>query len=196
MQERRSNPDRTRDTRAALVAAARALFLEKGFAATGTPEIADRAGMTRGALYHHYKDKQDILRAVIESEAAGIAAEIEAGATDAATPLDALLAGARSYFQAMRAPGRTRLMLLEGPAALGSAEMRRIDLETGGQTLRQGLEAATGPGLTPKDFDARADLLSAMFDRAALAIEAGGDTDIYEETLAVLLSSLVRKPMR
>ncbi|MCA0272051.1 MAG: TetR/AcrR family transcriptional regulator [Proteobacteria bacterium] len=195
MQERRSNPDRTRDTRAALVAAARALFLEKGFAATGTPEIAESAGMTRGALYHHYRDKQDILRAVIESEAAAIAAEIEAGATDALTPLDALLAGARSYFRAMQAPGRTRLMLLEGPAVLGSAEMRRIDLETGGQSLRQGLEAATGPGLAAPDLDARADLLSAMFDRAALAIEAGGDAEIYEETLAGLLSALVRKPL-
>lgn len=196
MQERRSNTDRTRDTRAALVAAARALFLEKGFAATGTPEIAESAGMTRGALYHHYRDKQDILRAVIEAEATGIAAEIEAGATEALTPVDALLAGARSYFRAMRAPGRTRLMLLEGPAVLGSAEMRRIDMETGGQSLRQGLEAAHGPGLSPTDLDARADLLSAMFDRAALAIEAGGDGAIYEETLAGLLSALVGKPMR
>ncbi|HQU66917.1 MAG TPA: TetR/AcrR family transcriptional regulator [Albidovulum sp.] len=194
MQERRSNPDRTRDTRAALVAAARALFLEKGFAATGTPEIAESAGVTRGALYHHYKDKQDILRAVIEAEATGIAAEIEAGATDAATPLDALIAGAQSYFRAMRAPGRTRLMLLEGPAVLGSAEMRRIDMETGGQSLRQGLEAATGPGLSPTDLDARADLLSAMFDRAALAIEAGGDPATYEDTLATLLTALIKRP--
>lgn len=196
MQERRTNIDRARETRAALIAAARALFLEKGFAATGTPEIAHRAGMTRGALYHHYKDKQDILRAVIETEASAIATEIEAGATGAVTPLDALLAGARSYFQAMRAPGRTRLMLLEGPAVLGSAEMRRIDMETGGQSLRRGLDAASGPGLSAAELDARADLLSAMFDRAALAIESGADAAFYEETLTLILSGLVEKPLR
>lgn len=194
MQDRRSNADRTRETRAALIRAARALFLEKGYAETGTPELADRAGVTRGALYHHFAGKRAIFLAVVEAEATEIAAGIAAGATAADTPLGALLAGAQAYFRVMRAPGRTRLMLLEGPAVLGTAEMRRIDLGAGGRTLRAGLAALIGARLTEAEIDARADLLSALFDRATLAIEAGADQRIYEEAVTALLPLLVGAP--
>jgi AcrR family transcriptional regulator len=195
MQDSRSNADRTRETRAALIRAARALFLEKGYAETGTPELADRAGVTRGALYHHFADKRAIFLAVVEAEATEIAAGIDdAGAAAADTPLGALLAGAQAYFRVMRAPGRTRLMLLEGPAVLGTAEMRRIDLGSGGRTLRAGLAALIGTRLTEAEIDARAELLSALFDRATLAIEAGADQRIYEEAVTALLPLLVGVP--
>ncbi len=196
MQARLSNSERTQETRAALISAARALFLDKGFVATGTPELVDRAGVTRGALYHHYKDKQDLFRAVVEAEAQEIAREIESGSGDAPTGLDALLSGARSYFEAMRKSGRARLMLLEGPAVLGVTEMRRIDLQTGGRELRIGLAHALGPGFSDAEIDARADLVSAMFDRATLACEAGADRKLYEDAITAILSNLVRDGSR
>lgn len=191
MQERRSNQNRRQETRRALIKAARALFLEKGYAATGTPEVVARAGLTRGALYHHFKDKQALFLAVVEAEAAQIAAEIEAGSADAQTPLAALNDGARAYFAAMRAPGRIRLMLLEGPATLSPETMRRIDLETGGRELRLGIAEALGGAATVGRVDALADLVSAMFDRAALAIEGGADAPLYEATVRDLLAALV-----
>ena len=194
MQARRTNADRTLETRAALLAAARSLFLHKGYAASGTPEVATRAGVTRGALYHHFRDKQAIFEAVVAAEAAAIAAEIEAGAAGAPDPATALLDGARAWFAAMGAPGRVRLMLLEGPAVLGPEAMRRIDLETGGRTLRRGIAAALGPAATEARTATLADLVSAMFDRAALAIDAGADAAGYEDALATVVALLVRTP--
>lgn len=193
MQGRRSNTDRSQETRGILIAAARTLFCEKGYAATGTPEVVEKAGVTRGALYHHFKDKQALFRAVVEAEASLIAEEIEGSAVSATTPLEALLHGAKAYFHAMRQPGRVRLLLLEGPAVLGPEEMRRIDLETGGRELRYGIKGALGANALSVEIDAYADLLSAMFDRAALACDAQADSKAYENAIAALLSILVRE---
>lgn len=191
MQARRSNQDRRQETRSALIRAARALFLDKGYAATGTPEVVERAGLTRGALYHHFKDKQALFLAVVEAEAAQIAAEIEAGSAGAQTPLAALNDGAQAFFAAMREPGRVRLLLLEGPAVLSPETMRRIDVETGGRELRLGIAEALGKGATAGRVNTLADLVSAMFDRAALAIAGGADAQLYQETVRALLAALV-----
>lgn len=192
MQERRTNSDRSLETRGALLAAARALFVEKGYAAAGTPEVVERAKVTRGALYHHFKDKQALLLAVIEAEAAQIAAGIEARSQHAGTPAEALREGAAAYFAAMCYPGRIRLMLLEGPAVLGPEVMRRIDLEAGGRELRIGIAAALGDRASPTKVETIADLVSAMFDRAALARDAGADPKIYEDEIGSLLALIVR----
>lgn len=90
----RTNAERRDATREALLAAARALFAEKGYAATGTPEIVAAARVTRGALYHHFADKADLFRAVVEAEHRRVAAEVEVVTAEGLAPLDALAAGA------------------------------------------------------------------------------------------------------
>ena len=186
---RRSNRDRTEETRTALLSAARALFIEKGYADTGTPEIVKAANVTRGALYHHYRDKEDLFRAVIEREASMVSAEIGRSTVSAETPFDALASGSEAYFDAMATQGRTRLLLLDGPAVLGPEEMSRIDRETGGGSLLEGLAAHFGRTQDP-EMEALADLLSAAFDRAALAIAHGAPRGNYEDAMAKLLRTL------
>ena len=192
MQEKRTNAQRRDETRAALIAAARDLFLEQGYAATGTPDVVARAGVTRGALYHHFADKQALFHAVVADEAAQIAAAIRAGSPGGSDAVTALLDGASAYFAAMRIPGRTRLMLLEGPAVLGPQAMRGIDAETGGGTLREGIGDALGLAVSTEAVAAIADLVSAMFDRAVLAVSNGADERIYQDAIARLLMLLVR----
>jgi AcrR family transcriptional regulator len=188
MQVRRTNEERAETTRAALIAAARGLFVEKGYADTATPEIVAATGLTRGALYHHFADKQALFRAVVEAEAQAVAIEIDEGSADETNSIEALLAGARAFISAMQVSGRTRLLLLDGPAVLGRAAMDEIDGRHGARTLKEGLQAATEhSAIRALPLEPLVMLLSAMFDRAALVIaESGNEADCMETIEAVL----------
>ena len=189
---RRSNQERTATTCALLLAAARRLFVEKGYAGTATPDIAATAGLTRGALYHHYADKQALFHAVVEQEAAAAAAEIERAAPKGGTAFASLLAGGEAYLEAMREPGRTRLLLLDAPAILGWEAMDLIDDRHGNRTLREGLIAAMKSGeIPPMPIDPLTALIAAAFDRAALAVEHGGDRNAYRLAMNALVSGLL-----
>ncbi len=191
--ERRSNKSRTEATRASLIQAARALFIEKGYAETGTPEIVKTAKVTRGALYHHFNDKADLLRAVVRQEAEAVSRQIEKGSADPKCALDALVRGMDAYFKAMAKPGRIRILLLDGPAVLGSDEMQQIDKEAGGEELRQGLAYALDQHpAQPLPLEALSILISAAFDRAALAIAEGQPEKDYKTAMTLILSSLIK----
>ncbi len=195
MQER-SVPNRVRSetTQAALIAAARGLFAENGFAETSTPEIVAAAGVTRGALYHHFEDKLALFAAVLEKEAATVAAQIDQRTASERSPLTALQEGAAAYFAAMAVVGRARLLLVEGPAVLGTAAMDQIDERTGRAELRTGLAYAMEEGHIPRaPLDALAAVLSAAFDRAALAIAWGEPAADQEAAIACLLEGLFAK---
>lgn len=187
----RSNRERTEATRSALMDAARALFVGKGYADTSTPEVAAAAGTTRGALYHHFADKRDLFRAVLAREMAAVAEDIRAAAREGLPPLKALIAGSDAYLRAMTAPGRTRLLLVDGPAVLGPAEVLAMDGAAAAATLGEGLSAA---GVAPRGvaLPVLADLLSAAFDRAALAVDAGGDLKAQQAAMAWLLRKLAQ----
>lgn len=173
MQEaRRSQEERRAATRRALLAAARRQFAEQGFAATNTPAIAAEAGVTRGALYHHFADKQALFEAVVEEEHALLALAINAGADrePEAGPVRALIEGGDAYLAAMADPGRRRLLLVEAPAVMSRERLEAINARFGLRTLLDGVGAAVTVGaIRELPVAPLAQLLDALFDRAALA---------------------------
>ena len=184
-----TNAERTARTRAQLLAAARAPFVEKGYAATGTPEIAARAGLTRGALYHNFADKRALFAAVIEAENAAVAEAVEAAAP-AGGAREALRRGAEAYLEAMRAPGRGQLLLVEAPAALAEGA-RASDARHGLRTLREGLAAAMAEGAVPPlPLDALTEVLGAAFDGAALAALRGRPAAEVRVAMLALIDAL------
>jgi AcrR family transcriptional regulator len=190
---RRTNKARSESTRAALVAAARRLFVEVSYAGTGTPQVAAEAGVTRGALYHHFADKQALFRAVVEAESAAVAAEIEHAAPAELPPVEALIAGGDAFLAAMAVPGRTRLLLIDAPSVLGREELDEIDSRHGGRTLREGLATAIKAGaIAGVPLVPAAQLLGAAFDRAALAIGQGADPEDWRSVLSAAIVGLLR----
>jgi len=190
IKRRRSNVDRSASTRKRVLEAAKTLFIAKGYAATGTPEIVAQAGVTRGALYHHFEDKRALYLALVEAESAAVAAEIEDAGSAADAPIVMLHTGASAYLRAMQREGRTRLLLIEAPAVLGFETVDAIDARHGRRTLLEGLEAVMRPS-PGTSLVAVVNVLSAAFDRAAIAIAAGGDFSDYDAALRRVIDGLV-----
>lgn len=187
----RNSKQGTEATRLALISAARELFVEKGYADTATPDIVAAAGVTRGALYHHFEDKRALFRAVIEREAMAVASDIDRGAAPAATPREALISGASAYFAAMAVEGRARLMLLEAPAVLGVERTAEIDRDNGEDRLCEGVSDYLGAAVSADEVRALTNLLSSAFDRAVLEIERGGEPSLYEAAIERLIDGLI-----
>lgn len=118
-------------TRAALVDAAERLFAERGFADTPTEVVVQAAGVTRGALYHHFRDKTDLFRAVYEHLEVGILAHIEEAVAGVTDPMTVLRKGAEAFLDACLDPAVQRIVLLEGPSVLGWETWRELDMSYG-----------------------------------------------------------------
>ena len=134
MTVRRTQAERTEKTRGALLDAARALFAERGFADTGREDIAERAGVTRGALYHHFESKAAVAVAVIEAVDAELVDRVVAAAQTTTDPFDQLRRSSRAYIEACAEPGIARL-LLEAPLVLTPDALRAMNEATCVQLL-------------------------------------------------------------
>jgi AcrR family transcriptional regulator len=127
MNATRTQAQRSEQTRSALIGAARRLFAERGYAAVGTEEIVREAGVTRGALYHHFDGKRDLMRAVYEQLEAELSAEFGTRITPGADPITVLREGAETFLDQCLEREVQQIALLDAPAVLGWDEWREIN---------------------------------------------------------------------
>lgn len=138
--------ERAEATRAQLLAAARELFAERGYSGVGTEDIVRAAGLTRGALYHHFADKRELFAAVHERVEEELVASIAARMTELTDPVEALVTGIRGVLDACGEPALARITLLDAPTVLGWARWREIDERYGLGLVIAGLTAAMDAG--------------------------------------------------
>jgi AcrR family transcriptional regulator len=172
--------ERSEATRAALMGAARALFAARGYAAVPTEEIVQRAGVTRGALYHHFEDKKDLFRAVYEAVEQELVEQIAAGAMAAADPMEALRGGAQAWLDACEEPAVGRIALIDAPSVLGWEEWREIGVKYAFGLIQGTLQAAIDAGqLDPQPVRPLAHLVLGAIDEAGMLVaraDDGGET--------------------
>jgi AcrR family transcriptional regulator len=169
---RETQAARTARTRAALLSAARALFAEKGFAATGREEIAARAGVTRGALYHHFASKTDVAAAVVEQLEGELVDRVVAAARTGSGVRDQLHRGCRAYMDACADPTVARI-LADAPAVLGIEACRALDAAACAPLLAEVFRRAGEEGIAvPGDPEVAAALLLGFLNEAAGLIAA------------------------
>jgi AcrR family transcriptional regulator len=124
---RPTKAERSEATRAELTATARRLFGDRGYAEVGTEEIVRAAGVTRGALYHHFEGKADLFRAVFEEIERELAERIAREALSRPDAWEAHLAGLEMFLDACLEPEVQRIALLDAPSVLGWETWREIE---------------------------------------------------------------------
>ncbi|MGH2695217.1 MAG: TetR/AcrR family transcriptional regulator, partial [Actinomycetota bacterium] len=168
----RTQAERTETTRQALVAAGRELFATKGFKATATEEVVARAGVTRGALYHHFRDKVDLFRAVYSEVEQEMVARVTS-AMDSDDVIAAGEAGVRAYLEACREPEFQQICHVDGPHVLGFDEWRIAARSHGVEMIGPSLKRAIDEGLIKdREVDPLAHIIHGALMEAGMYVSA------------------------
>jgi len=161
--------DRSAATIADILTSARKLFATTGFVATSIDGIAAKAGVAKGAVYHHFDSKEEIFTRVLEDVQAEIAASPVPAATRAMSdPLDMIAAETLRYLLAATEPSRKRILLIDGPAVIGWRKWREIDDRFFGSGAKDAMTHVLGAGAPPREIDAVTHLVMGAVMEACL----------------------------
>jgi AcrR family transcriptional regulator len=187
---RRTQADRSAATRDALVAAARRLFADQGFADVPADAIVAEAGVTRGALYHQFADKTALFSAALEAVEADIARRLadDVAAAGISDPVEALRRAVGTWLEICVEPEIHRIALIDGPSVLGWGRWREVCQQhvfgLVQALLAQGIEAGR---IRAQPAAPLAHVLMGAGDEAALYVaEAADRGQARAEMLAVL----------
>ncbi|HEY7946988.1 MAG TPA: helix-turn-helix domain-containing protein [Acidimicrobiales bacterium] len=173
---RRSQAERSATTRQALLEAGRTLFAERGFAGAGQEEIVELAGVTRGALSHHFGTKNGLFRAVLEDVQGDLARRIAEAALRSPDPAEQLRLGCMAFLDAAMDRSVGRIVLLDAPAVLGWQTWRQIDAVHGLGLVTEALDHVMEAGLVERQpVQPLAHLLLAALNEAAMLVANADD---------------------
>lgn len=190
--DRESRRQRGEKTRSALIDAARGLFVAKGYFATGTEEIVTVAQVgTRGALYHHFADKQDLFLAVFNQVQAELAASTRLNPHDDA--LDTLISALQQFLDASaNNPDVQQIVLIDGPAVLGWEHWRTLEGQYGLGAITAMLDAAVAQGVIARQAtEPLAHMLLSAVDEAALYVANSTNRQLARRQARMSLKALL-----
>lgn len=175
---RRRQAERSETTRQALIDAARPLFAERGYVGVSTDEIVRAAGVTRGALYHHYGGKQDLFAAVFDQLEAELTASVAEVAASAGDVVSEMVVGIDHFLELCTRPDVLRICLLDAPSVLGWARWREIESRHAVGLVTGLLEAAAAAGhQMPAPIPTVARLVLGAVTEAALTVAHADDPE-------------------
>ncbi len=193
MSVKHSKAERSEQTRRVLLDVARRLFAEHGYTATGTEEVVRRAGVTRGALYYHFRDKRHLFQAVVEDLQQELMRQVQDAAAAAADPWQGLRAGLHAFLDACGDRAVQRIVLIDAPSVLGWAVWRELDARYGVGLLRTALQALLDAGLLdPQPIEPLAHMLLGALSEAGMVIAQADDPPAARAAVGASLDRLLR----
>lgn len=196
---RRSRPEMIAETRAKLIAAARKAFGDQGYVDASMDSFTAEAGLTRGALYHHFGGKKGLLEAVVLQIDTEMAERLRAISAAAATRWEGFVQENVGYVEMALEPDIQRIMLRDGPAVLGDPS-RWPSVDGCIAAIRANVDQLQADGVVRNDIDAEvaARLISGASTDAALWIANSADPASASRkaipAFKALLEGLLQRP--
>jgi AcrR family transcriptional regulator len=187
----RSKAAQGQATRAALLDAARRLFGQRGYAATSTEDVVAAAGVTKGALYHHFGGKPDLFKAVFEQVKHEISDRV-AEVFMEPDPWTALLGGCQALVDAQLDPAVRQIVLNDARSVLGWETVREVDNRYGAVALRGALRKAMHAGVIVRaPLRPLALLLTGALSEACFYVSDAGDPVAARDEVRELVEGLI-----
>lgn len=184
----RATKEQSEATAARIIEATRRQIADRGVDGLSLDDIAGAAGVTRGAVYHHYRSRQGLVAAALADAHREVGLAVERAAETAGDGWDGIEAGCRAFIAESAAPGIRRLMLVDGPAVVGWEQWRAFDALHAQASLAAGLAELQRAGeLVDVDVDATAAMLSGAMNEAALYVGSHPDPGAALERIWVPL---------
>lgn len=184
----RRNKAETTATIRKLIGIARAHFSEYGYANAALEAIVKEAGLTRGAVYHHFRSKKDLFRAVLEDVQQEVARRVEADASQTEDPWQQLCLGCRAFILSAVEESNRRILLIDGPAILGWDTWREMDHDHSMRLLREQLGSMQEQGRIPRiSLDVLTHFISGGLNETALWLaHESAEPKTREDTMEAL----------
>ena len=200
----RRKAEQAQATREAILKVARAVFTERGYDDAANDEIAERAGVTRGALYHHFRDKKDVFALCYEILQREVQQKVLAAVSAEADTWKRLVRACEAYLEASLDPAVQRIVLLDAPRVFSRPTLTQLQAVTGSGLVGPGLMRMFLQDLMDKGVLVRQNawsfsvLVGGALEAAALEIASSPDKDLWrrelEASLLVLLERMKIRP--
>jgi len=188
----RTQAERSEATRNALVSTARRLFAERDYAGVGTEEIVRAAGVTRGALYHHFDGKAGLFQTVFEQIESELAARFAEEALSKPDAFEAMVAALELFLDVCREPEVRQIALIDAPAVLGWTAWREVESRYSLGLIRLGLENMVEAGIThSQPIDPLAHAILGMLTEAGLYVANADDADAAKAEMDEVLHGML-----
>lgn len=190
--------ERKAQTRAAIISAAKEKFGTIGFAGTSVDAIAAQAKVAKGAVYHHFRNKEDLFECVFEIVSSGVAQSVVNSAKPDHGPLENLMLTTERYFELCADPPTARITLQDGPSVLGYERWRELDTVHFGGLVTAGLTSAMQAGaIVEQPVEPLSNIVLAAIQSAALdcAVQENFEAAAsqYLASFAAILSGLAKE---
>jgi AcrR family transcriptional regulator len=192
MSAKPTKAEQTQRTRRAILDRARHLFATKGYAATGTEEMIGELGITRGALYHQFKDKQGVFKAVVAEAYSEITDYIRTKVQPLDDNWEQLVVGCQAFLEIAQREDLRRLVLIEAPAVLAAETLVEFD-QYGFGLLHQSIQIAVNEGklstINPEGF---AHLVNGALNELAVWVAKSDDPNRLKTAQQLVETLLTR----
>jgi len=176
----------------ALITSGRREFTAEGFSGASLDRIAEQAGLTKGAIYHHFGSKIGLFEAVFRDAEHEIVRRIESRAESASSLAEGIRSGCEAFLDVAVDDELRRITLEDGPRVLGWSAWRAIDAEFGLGSLKEGIAACERNGLiSGYDPDVLAHMISGALNEAVFLIAEAEDRGRVREEVSHALGALL-----